>query len=56
MKLRTIVLIGCLLLGVFLTSACFLDGDPCLRLDGTNGCEVEEAVPSDPEKYWGDEW
>ena len=49
------VLLGCLALLVFMTCACLLD-DPCRRLDGTNGCEVEEAVPSDPEKYWENEW
>ena len=55
MKLRTIVLIGCLLLSVFLTSACFLDEDG-VRLDGMNGDEVIEAVPSNPEDYWKDAW
>jgi hypothetical protein len=49
------ILLGCLVLLAFLTLACVLD-DPCRRLDGTDGCKVEEAVPSDPETYWSDEW
>jgi len=47
MKLRTLVLIGCLILSVFLTSACWLDEDGT-RLDGTDGDEVIDAIPNAP--------